>query len=395
MNTKTSEVKAHAEFSASGAERWLNCPGSISLAKKAPPEVESPYAAEGTRAHACLEFILKNRKNLEKAIAGARKLYPGGMVDYAVEAVAWLLAKQKSLDGAVLECETRVDASPFVCEGQFGTLDVSIIQEFGRLTIVDYKYGAGTVVEPAGEDGRGNPQLVYYALGVSHAYAHNFVDVELVVIQPRAYHESGETTRSHVMTMDELLAWESVFKDGVKRTRAPNPEHKPGAWCKYCRAAVICPELKGKAMAQAQIVFSDDKGLVTVPEPKLVKLPNLSKMLDACERLEDWIQKVRDHAEHVLQSGGEIDGFKLVQKRSIRRWVDKEKAQAEAVKKFGKDALTTPELLSPAQLEKKAKGAKGLDAWIEANVTDESTGTTLVRESDKRPAVKPLESVFT
>lgn len=391
-NTKTSEVKAHAEFSASGAERWLNCPGSISLSKKAPPQRESAYAAEGTQAHACLEFILKNRKNLDKAIAGARRIYPGGMVDHAVEAAAWCLAKQKSMAGAELFCETKVDASPYVCEGQFGTLDVSIVQEFGRLTIIDYKYGAGTVVEPAGLDGRGNPQLVYYALGVSHQYAHNFSDVELVVIQPRAYHESGETTRSHVMSIEELLAWEVTFKAGVKRARASNAPHVSGPWCKYCNAAVICPELKTKAMSQAQIVFSDDKGLVTVPEPKLVKLPNLSRMLDACDRLEDWIQKVRDHAEHVLASGGEIDGFKLVQKRSIRRWVDKEKAQAEAVKKFGPAALTKPEILSPAQLEKAVKGAA---SWVAENVTDESSGTTLVRESDKRPAVRPIENVFT
>ena len=71
-NTKTSEVKAHADFGASGSKRWLNCSASVQLSRGM-PNYESKYAQEGTDAHACLEFILKNRKNIFLAATNAYK----------------------------------------------------------------------------------------------------------------------------------------------------------------------------------------------------------------------------------------------------------------------------------------------------------------------------------
>lgn len=393
LDTKVGAEKEHATYSASGASRWLGCPGSINLCEKAPEAPEGRYAAEGTKAHKCLEFLLKNRRNEKVAVATALKTYSAEMVTHAAEATKWILDRAEETGGEVLS-EQQVDSSPFTCEGQFGTLDAAIVDEFGTLTVVDYKYGAGIAVDPAGDDDRGNPQLVYYALGLSHLYHHNFLTVELVVIQPRAFHESGNTTRSFAISMDALLEWEPIFRDGVKRTKAKDPPLATGSWCRFCSAATICPELKSKAMLDAQIVFDDAKGIESVPEPKLIVLPHLGTVLDACDKLEAWIGKVREHAVHVLESGQFIDGFKLVAKRSPRRWIDAENATAEAIKKFGDLALTEPKLLSPAQLEKAAKGTKDLDKWISDHVTDESSGTTLVRETDKRPAVETIDQIF-
>jgi hypothetical protein len=395
FETKTSEVKDHATFSASGAERWLNCPGSIKLAEKAPPAPESEYAAEGTAAHACLEFLLKNRWKLEAATKTARKKWDPDMVEHALFAVGWVLEKAAGLPGSEILSETRVDSTPFLkVPDQFGTLDVSIVQEFGRLVVIDYKYGAGHAVDPEGDGGEGNSQLVYYALALSYVYGHTFTEVELVIIQPRAYHESGDVVRSFVMSMDALLAWGPRFEAGALEAQAKAPGFASGPWCRWCQAATICPELKTKALKQAQVVFNDETGLESVPEPKLITLPNLTTILDACDRLDDWIGKVREHALHVLERGGDIPGFKLVAKRGIRKWKDEDEVSAEARERFGDMAFTTPRLLSPAQLEKAARTAKGVDEWVSARVTAESSGTTLVRESDKRPAVRPLEKVF-
>ncbi len=390
----TSEVKDHATYSASGAARWLGCPGSIKLCEKAPPQRESPYAVEGTEAHACLEFLLKNRHNLKAALFSAARKYDSDMIEHAKTALEWAEDRQISLSGSVLLCEQKVDSSPFTCKGQFGTLDISLVQEFGRLVVIDYKYGAGVAVNPEGDDGRGNPQLIYYALALSHEYDHNFADVELVVIQPRAYHESGDVIRSFVMSMEELLSWGYTFQQGVWATKKPDPKLFSGAWCKFCPAATICPELKTKALAQAQVVFSDTTGVASVPEPKLIQLPNLGTILDACDRLEDWIGKVREHAYHVLERGETVAGFKLVNKKSPRKWVNEERISREATKRFGSAAFTTPKLHTPAQLEKAAKGVPGVAEWVQARVTCNSSGVTLVRDTDKRPAVKPLEVVF-
>lgn len=389
--TETSAVKEHSTFGASGASRWLACPASISLAEKAPPERESPYAEEGTKAHACLEFLVKNRQNQKAAVKTALKTWTGDMVKHALDALDWAEERQTALGGSVLLSEQKVDASSFTRDGEFGTLDLAVVQEFGRLVVVDYKYGAGYAVDPEGDDGKGNPQLIYYALALSVEYDHNFQDVELVVIQPRAYHESGSTTRSMVMTMDELLSWEPKFLAGVKRATHPQAAFQAGPHCKWCRATTICPELKDGALRQAQAVFSDKDGLASIPAPEVVPIANLSTMLKAAEKLKAWCKGIEDHAAHVLEKGGEIPGFKLVQKRGTRKWKDEAASAKEARKKFGDTAFTKPELLSPAQLE---KAAKGHDDWVKARVTAESSGTTLVSADDPRPAVKPLEQVF-
>lgn len=391
---KISDEKAHAEFSASGSHRWLNCPGSHALSKNAPPQRESAYAAEGTKAHECLEFLLKNRQRLKQAVKTARKTYDEDMVEHALFATDYVLERLADYPNAMLLSETKVDSSPFTCTGQFGTLDVSIIDEFGRLIVIDYKYGAGYAVDPEGDDGTGNPQLTYYALALSHQYHHNFAEVELVVIQPRAFHESGDVVRSFVMSMDDLIAWGPRFREGVMATSDAAAPLKSGTWCKFCPAATICPELKDNALKTAQVVFSDTEGLVSAPEPGMLQLPDLGTVLAATYKLEDWIEKVREHATHVLERGGEVPGFKLVDKRSPRRWTDEERASADARKLFGDSAFTEPRLLSPAQLEKAQKKAPGLDAWVEARVTTASSGTTLVRDSDKRPAVKPITEIF-
>lgn len=388
------QQKEHATFGASGAERWLNCPGSIALCEKAPPARESEYAREGTEAHACLELLLKNRGNIDAAIKLASAQYPEEMVVHAAGAAAWILQKHQALRGSELAAEAKVDAGSFTRPGEFGTLDCSIVQHFGRLVIVDYKYGAGVIRYPDGGDGRGDSQLVYYALATAHQYDYNFADVELVVIQPRAYSEDGETIRSHVMTMAELLAWKPRFLGGVEAALAPKAPTRAGTWCKFCAAVTICPSIKDEAFKRAQVVFTDVEGFVSAPVPARMKLPHLSQALDACDKLEAWIKKVREHAYHVLESGGDIAGFKLVSKRSPRRWKDPEAARVFAVRRFGTKVLVPHKLQSPAQLESLLNGHMYFKQFLDEYVTSETTGATLVRSTDRRESVKPINSVF-
>lgn len=382
-------TEEHAEFSASGSERWLRCPASIELSKKAPPQRESEYAAEGTRAHKLLEFLLKNRTKLGAALDTAKKTYPEDMVNHVMVAVDWILEEFNTEEYAELYSETKVDSSSFTCPDQFGTLDCAIVRKFGRLTVIDYKHGAGVSVDVVDDEGKLNSQLVYYALGILDQFRDDdFTEVELVIIQPRAFHESGDVIRRVVVPLQEIQDWIPVFKRGVRACKSGIPTYAAGKWCRWCPAATICPELKDNAMKQAQIVFSDKKGLQSLPELTAIKsIPNLGTMLEAADKLEDWIAKVREHACHVLEKGGEVKGWKLVQKRGTRKWKD-----ANAVEKaWGDRAFAPRALLSPAQLEKNVKGS---NEWVSKNTTVEVSGTTLVRADDRRAEVKPLERVF-
>ena len=56
--------EVHAKLSASGAKRWLNCPRSVAL-EALFPESTSPYAEEGTKAHAAAEKAIEATKKIE------------------------------------------------------------------------------------------------------------------------------------------------------------------------------------------------------------------------------------------------------------------------------------------------------------------------------------------
>ena len=49
--------KAHAILSPSAAARWLKCPASVAMTATMPEET-SPYALEGSIAHAVAESVL-------------------------------------------------------------------------------------------------------------------------------------------------------------------------------------------------------------------------------------------------------------------------------------------------------------------------------------------------
>jgi len=81
-------------------------------------------------------------------------------------------------------------------------------------------------------------------------------------------------------------------------------------------------------------------------------------------------------------------GFKLVAKRAIRAWAATDKFLARAMNGLGYDGdkVFVKKLRSPAQMEK----IMSPEAFEEITeyIKKDSSGTTLVRDSDKRPAVK-------
>jgi hypothetical protein len=378
---KPNEEKAHAVYSASGSSRWLSCPASITLSEKAPPQRESPYALEGTRAHECFEAFLKNGKTAAKKtkdmLFGS---YPQDMVEHTHDAAIEVWNRASNLP---ILSETKVDLS-FISPNMWGTVDAAIVDEFGRLTVIDYKHGIGHTVDPIN-----NSQLAYYALGLSHKYEHNFLDVAMVIIQPRARDESAPV-KEWIASIDELRAWEDVFRKGIAACEDPFSDYVAGDHCRWCPAKTICPAISDRAMVQAQIDFNPSIGQIAgLPVPQNFTLPNLGRVLDACKRLEVWIEAVREHALMVMERGGEVDGFKLVQKRSTRKWLPGTEAILE--KSFSDAEIYEKKLLSPAQFEKKFKYKKEL---LAAYTTNESSGVTIVETTDKRQAINQINVDF-
>jgi CRISPR/Cas system-associated exonuclease Cas4 (RecB family) len=254
---KGHEDRLHALCSASGAERWLNCPGSVGLSRTVPEKPPGPAALEGTRAHELAEKILKRWEadgrpaeidrgflTLQRSIhAGEVELeMPNGemwgMVDFALSYVAVCIDEVKAFDGeASMRLEQRLAFN--VDMGMFGTADfIATGTKGGRAcgVIVDLKYGKKRVKV---ED---NPQLAYYACALAKMSKKDLRAVKVCVVQPRIGHWLSEVEYS----LEELKEWNKKLTLGAEKAllqiNAEKPELKTGGWCWFCPANEVCPE---------------------------------------------------------------------------------------------------------------------------------------------------------
>lgn len=129
--------------------------------------------------------------------------------------------------------------------------------------------------------------------------------------------------------------------------------------------------------------------------PESMTAVELADALDKADQLKSWMRKVFELAEKESVSGTTIPGWKLVEKRAQRVFTDKA-AVIRILKgrKWKNDRIYKPrELKSPAQLEAEDKELynKSLAQYVEKK----SSGLTLVRDSDKRPAVADPMALLT
>ncbi len=237
----------HAKYSASGAHRWMACPGSIKLSETVPPPPSTAAADHGTQAHACVSQILAayqklGRDGINISASSLRSMAPAAMVRHAVEAVERVIARLTPFSILLSDMKVHVDGVGF------GTIDVAIIEEFESITVIDYKYGLNLV------EVENNLQCQYYAIGLASEYFWNFEKVRLVIDQPRAYHKLGPV-REFEMSITQLKLRHHDFRCGVAECEEEEPTLIAGDHCKYCPAAFVCPEVKNKALRKAQKDF--------------------------------------------------------------------------------------------------------------------------------------------
>lgn len=377
-------MSAHAALGASGAHRWMVCPGSIALG--AGRETSSRYAREGTAAHEVAAKAVLERKHPSEQLG--RSIVVEGeefIVDEEmVEAVAlyWSTIEALREEGDLVFIEERVDLSHLADGGLelFGTSDFALYRPSTKtLWVYDYKHGKGHAVEVVG-----NPQLRYYALGVLSKVQqqHPKMGIKQVIIgvvQPRAPHPAGPVRVDEVDPLD-LIEWGTELVSAGQRAMEKDAPLVPGDHCTFCPAAGICPALQQKALAVAQDEFGTDIA------PAALDAKQLAVLLPRLDLLEEFIHAARSEAHARAMRGEVVPGYKLVAKRATRRWGD-EKALEEFLKKNKVKKSVSheePSLRSVAQLEK-ALGKEG-KTLLAPFIISSSSGVNLVPESDPRPA---------
>lgn len=332
----------------STAERVINCPGSVALAAQMPPQVESEAMREGTRRHELVAEVL-NEKIDSRSIDDEKVLEALDLFDNEFDPKGY----------ALFDVEARVE---FPWDKTiFGTADV-----IGRLSdtkafVLDFKFGDGYQVEA-----EENQQLMFYAaaaLESGHWSMKGRTDVELVIIQP-------PFIRRSMIDIRRLHDFSADLKRAVKLAQEPDAPLVEGDHCRFCPAKAICPQKTGAA-ERAVLVAIDKIG----PE-------QIGRWMDVAQNVEDWASDVRKLTQKALEAGVPVKGWKLVNKRAQRSWVDEKAAQA-ALAALAPD-VTFTELMSPAQAEKALK-AKKLKLPDDLTVAV-SSGLTIAEEADSRPA---------
>ena len=371
----------HAKLSSSASKRWLGCPGSVKLSEHY-PNGSSIYADEGTIAHGMAEgMISKDDKLVQKYEVEAAKFYGEHpelngtflemkmilqpYVDYVFEEYA----AQVHEDGAAqLMTEERVDLTEYI-PGGFGTSDVVILRQ-GRLHIIDLKYGKGVSV--SAED---NPQLKLYALGTLARFdmLYDIEDVVMTIYQPRLDNVSTDTIKAK-----DLYAWgEEVIKPGAQLALSEDAPVHAGDWCQFCPARYDCKERARDAMELQKYLGQ----MVLSPE-------EIAEILGKIDRLTKFAEDIKDSALTKALDGEEIPGWKVVEGRSIRKYVGSEEEIVRQCEGAGYDQalLYERKLLTITNMEK-LMGKKQFAEVLGAFVEKPEGKPTLAPESDKRPAI--------
>lgn len=364
-------------FSPSALSRRIACTGSA-LMEDGRPDEASDYARWGTAAHSICERCVEGGDKepadwLGKEIEGVT--VDREMVDACETALAWM--REVTAGAEEIECERGV-RMPGV-EDMFGTIDVLVDVPFGRLVVADYKFGAGVKVNA--ED---NPQLMAYAIMAAGEALPTYSEIVIAVIQPRAADKPDIWT----ITPSTLERWRNdVLLPTVGAIRSGKVEYHPSPdTCRWCKGANDCPAYAQAALELARLDFA---GTPEIQAERPAITPELvARVYPQLELLEDFISRVRAMALD-MASAGNLPGYKLVEGRGRREWID-EDAVIAILKDMGQDPYEH-KVISPAKTEKLGKEVKEA---VKRYVKRLPGNPVVAPEDDKRRAISTAAEDF-
>lgn len=375
----------HSLLSPSSAHRWLECTPSA-VAESKVPDTPSGYAIEGSLAHAMCAMKLNDELGRETAAIEmeeeVRDLYVknNGLesemalmreyVDAYVMAVMDIYEQEKFEEEkhggtAEIHIETRLDLGDWAPD-TFGTADAIVVGPH-RLTVIDFKYGRGVEVRA-----KGNPQMRMYALGALDEFGveRDIEEVRMMIWQPRLRNFSTDQ-----MTRRELLDWGTYHLSPLANVAALGlGARHAGKWCKFCRAADTCTALDDMARiaGTTEITRADARSLGTNCLPMIAPL-------------EIWIDTARKQALKLMMAGEEVPGYKVVNKRTLRRISDPRR-MADLLRDAGFDdsrIFKEPPLRSISELEKLV-GKKKLTELAGDLIVKPQGEPTIAEDGDRR-----------
>lgn len=373
-----SDLPAHSLLGASGAERWMNCPGSVTLLKalQLDESDEPEYRTLGVAAHDLAAKAL--RGNLE-AWELVNEIGEGGVVcdPPMSEAIGMYLnvVRPMMVEGNQWVVEEKMHR-PDLHKLYFGTADFACyVPSEELLDVTDYKHGEGIVV-----DVEWNPQLMYYAYGLLARFP-GVRHLRLRIVQPRAFHPDGPI-RTWEVDAEAVAHWAETELIPKMQVVELESDLDPGPWCRFCPAKLVCPVLTALFEAAAK---ADPKQVVVLSND------SLGRSYQYVKAVEFYLKAMKLETHKRLDRGQSVAGTKLVAMKANR--VFKAGAAEVLTARLGDAAYTPSVLKSPAEIEKLGADAAGL---VKEWAFTPATGTTVALASDKKPGivVTPVSQVF-
>jgi hypothetical protein len=215
--------------------------------------------------------------------------------------------------------------------------------------------------------------MMLYSLGALDMFGslYEVEEVSMTVFQPRLANVSTFT-----MTADDLTNWaESYLKPRAELAFRGKGEFCSGSHCRFCKVKATCRKRAEANLDLARYEFA---------EPVLLGDDEIAEILRQADELASWVSDIKGYALSVLGRGGKLEGFKLVEGRSIRKYTD-EQAVAEAVNSSGFDPYEHKVLGITAMTE--LLGRTRFNEILGPFIYKPKGKPTLVPESDKRPAI--------
>lgn len=358
----------HSKLSPSAAHRWLNCTASAGV-EYGLEEISSPYAMEGTAAHAICEkklhFYFDGIKNDGKCSA-EMDAFTDEYLDYIKEIYNGIyLTSNEEIEVFI---EQKLDLTEWIPRG-FGTADC-ILASGKDLHVIDFKYGQGVKVEA-----EENPQLKIYGLGALHLLDNPAIEeIHLHIVQPRL-----DNIQQADYSKKELLEWaDTVLKPKAIEAFNNKGVFLAGEWCQFCRAAGNCKERNRQI---TEDIEASQKGL-----------KDLSYILDHANEWMNWIKEIQASSLARSIEGESIPGFKVVAGRGKRQITDPDRV-CEILVKEGYQPYKEKEMKPLTHLEKML-GKKVFNQLLSDYVESVEGKPQLVKESDPRPALNSIENDF-
>jgi len=376
----------HARLSPSSSARWLNCTASVAAIEAAAiVDTGSEYADEGTFAHDLAAKVLAAGLDPFDFVGMRSKCgrfqATEEFTDHVNTYVEYVRSLQKTIDTHCIEHRVPLFYSP----QETGTIDAALFRG-ETWHVVDLKFGRGVPV--SAEE---NTQLMIYALS-SLIHIGEERDVTLHIVQPRIFKEAS----IWVFTVARQHEFRKQVEDTVAAIRADEVSFHGGEkQCRWCPLSGMCEGQAEAMLREVALDFDDLTADVSsqLPKSDTLTADRLAKVLAAKAGIQQWLKDVEAYAMRLATAGGVIPGYKLVEGRSMRTWIDDDLAEQMLRKVLPVGDCYSKKVLSPAAAERALKGKKdGKNIRFLRQLIHKPAGKlSIVSESDGRT---PVESEF-